>query len=152
MKIYLTLLILFSLVIGSAQQTPEEAVEKTIKDFFEAFHSQDSAQLVNKVAPGIRMQTIGKSSDGRDSVVTVPFERFVKSIVSIPDSVQFQERLLSMSVRVDGSMAQAWTPYEFRINGGLSHCGVNSFQLFKADKDWKILYIIDTRRKEGCED
>ncbi|QBA64330.1 nuclear transport factor 2 family protein [Muriicola soli] len=151
MKNYLVLLFLFAITIGSAQQSPEESVKKTVKDFFEAFHSRDSAQLVDKVSPGIRMQTIGKSAAGLDSVVTVPFERFVQSIVSIPDSVQFQERLLSISVRVDNNMAQAWTPYEFRINGSLSHCGVNSFQLFKAEEDWKILYIIDTRRKEGCE-
>jgi hypothetical protein len=28
---------------------------------------------------------------------------------------------------------------------------VNSFQLIKLDGKWKISYIIDTRKKEGCE-
>ncbi len=47
-------------------------------------------------------------------------------------------------------MANAWTPYEFWYNGNFSHCGVNSFQLIKKDEKWKIIYLVDTRRKEGC--
>jgi hypothetical protein len=48
-------------------------------------------------------------------------------------------------------MAAAWTPYRFYRNGEFSHCGVNSFQLVKMAEGWKIVYIIDTRRKEPCE-
>lgn len=33
---------------------------------------------------------------------------------------------------------------------GAKHRQPNSFQLFKGDDGWKIIYIIDTRRKEGC--
>jgi hypothetical protein len=46
-------------------------------------------------------------------------------------------------------MANAWTSYEFYINGKLSHKGVNSFTLFKESEDlgWKIVHLIDTRRK-----
>ncbi|MEZ2414092.1 nuclear transport factor 2 family protein [Muriicola sp. E247] len=150
MKVYTALLVLFTATCGLAQDNPEKNVETAIKDFFQAFHDQDAARLREKASSDIRMQTIGKSSEGHDSVVNVPYERFVKSIVSIPDSVQFHERLLSISVKVDGSLAQAWTPYEFWINGNLSHCGVNSFQLIKEKEGWKVLYIIDTRRKEGC--
>jgi len=151
MKVYIALLFLFTATIGLAQDNPEKNVETAIEEFFQAFHAQDATKLREKASSDIRMQTIGKSSEGHDSVVNVPYERFVNAIVSIPDSVQFQERLLSISVKVDGSLAQAWTPYEFWINGNLSHCGVNSFQLIKEQEEWKILYIIDTRRKEGCQ-
>jgi hypothetical protein len=44
-------------------------------------------------------------------------------------------------------MAHAWTPYEFYINGKLSHKGVNAFTLYKDDGQWKIVHLIDTRRK-----
>jgi hypothetical protein len=74
----------------------------------------------------------------------------VRAIVQIPDSVHFEERILSYNIQVDGSMAHAWTPYEFWFNEKFSHCGVNSFQLFKEGDEWKILSIMDTRRKEGC--
>ena len=47
-------------------------------------------------------------------------------------------------------MANAWAPYEFYINSEFSHCGINSFQLIKIEGNWKIIYIIDTRRKDNC--
>jgi hypothetical protein len=55
------------------------------------------------------------------------------------------------NIQIDGAMANAWTSYEFWVNGSFSHCGVNSFQLFKDEGAWKIIYLIDTRRKEGCQ-
>jgi hypothetical protein len=44
-------------------------------------------------------------------------------------------------------MAHAWTPYEFYVNGKLSHKGVNAFTFFKKDNSWKIVHLIDTRIK-----
>lgn len=61
------------------------------------------------------------------------------------------EQLLDYNIQVDGNMANAWTPYEFWYNGTFSHCGVNSFQLFNDAGTWKIIYLIDTRRREGCD-
>jgi hypothetical protein len=53
-------------------------------------------------------------------------------------------------VLIDGNLASVWTDYKFYIGEKFSHCGVNSFQLFKGDDGWKIIYIIDTRRKDNC--
>ncbi|HNA01067.1 MAG TPA: hypothetical protein PLN49_09415, partial [Ferruginibacter sp.] len=61
------------------------------------------------------------------------------------------ERITFDVVRVDGALAIAWTPYKFYFNGKFSHCGVNSFQLVRFNGEWKIQYLIDTRRKAGCE-
>ena len=44
-------------------------------------------------------------------------------------------------------MEHVWTTYEFYVNGTLSHTEVNAFTLFKKDNHWKIIYLIDTRRK-----
>jgi len=63
---------------------------------------------------------------------------------------KWDERLLDYNIQVDGNMANVWTPYEFWFNGTFSHCGVNSFQLFNDNGNWKIIYLMDTRRKEGC--
>ena len=60
------------------------------------------------------------------------------------------ERIKFDVVKIDGPLAIAWTPYEFFHNGNFSHCGVNSFQLVKIDGVWKIQYLIDTRRRAGC--
>jgi hypothetical protein len=61
--------------------------------------------------------------------------------------MKFEERLLDYSIQVDGAMAHVWTPYEFYVNNKFSHKGVNAFTLFKDNGLWKIVYLIDTRRR-----
>ena len=74
-------------------------------------------------------------------------KEFFEMISLIPKSMQFQEKILSYNIQVDGSLAHVWTPYEFYINGKLNYFGTNSFPLYKDNNIWKIIYCIDTRRK-----
>jgi hypothetical protein len=143
----------FLMAVGSviAQESEEQMVKNTIDSFFEAFHQQDSSALKKIVANDMVLQTIGKNEAGREVVKTENFSHFLKSIASIPTSTKFEEKLLMYNIQIDGAMANAWTSYEFWVNGSFSHCGVNSFQLFKDEGAWKIIYLIDTRRKEGCQ-
>ncbi len=147
-------LLFLLLVFGnlSAQRTDKEAVRKTVETFFEGFHAQDSMVLKRTVTEDIVLQTIAKDSLGNHFVRSEDFSKFVKAIVGIPKETRFEEKLKSFSIQIDGPMANAWTPYEFWLNGTFHHCGVNSFQLVKYGKDWKIVYLIDTRRGEGCTD
>ncbi|MBT8292368.1 MAG: nuclear transport factor 2 family protein [Eudoraea sp.] len=150
MRVLLGLVLIFSCGIINAQLNEKEEVKKAVQMFFEGFHNQDSTLIKSTTGSGIIMQTIGRDKEGTSVVKTSDFNDFLKSIVSIPDSIKFQEKLLSYQIKVDGSMANAWTPYELWINDSLSHCGVNSFQLHKQDGTWKIIYLIDTRRREQC--
>lgn len=75
-------------------------------------------------------------------------QQFYKSIGSMPKELKLEEKLLKIKVREEGILAQVWTPYEFYINGELSHYGVNAFTLMNTDEGWKIIYLVDTRRKE----
>lgn len=60
------------------------------------------------------------------------------------------ERIQFDVVKVDGPLASVWTPYKFYFKGQFSHCGVNSFQLVRVNGEWKIQYLIDTRRRNDC--
>lgn len=145
----LTLLMAFHL--GNAQNNEEKVVKRTIEAFFDAFHQQDSMAIRETVSKDIVLQTIGKDADGREVVKTDDFNHFLKSIVAIPATTKFEEKIMSYNIQIDGAMANAWTNYEFWVNDSFSHCGVNSFQLFNDQGSWKIIYLIDTRRKEGCD-
>ena len=61
------------------------------------------------------------------------------------------EKIKFEAIHIDGNLASVFTPYEFYYKGKFSHCGANSFQFVKQNNVWKIQYIIDTRRKENCE-
>ncbi|MEX0291193.1 MAG: nuclear transport factor 2 family protein [Flavobacteriaceae bacterium] len=151
MKIITTLLLSLTISTVLAQDAQTEAVQKTIETFFEGFHAQDSNMMKSTIGDNPVLQTIGKNKEGETRVRSQEFDRLIKSIVSIPDSVNFQEKIKSYSIQVDGPMANAWTPYEFWINDKFSHCGVNSFQLFNDGEGWKIIYLVDTRRKKDCD-
>jgi hypothetical protein len=145
--------LLLALLISSssfAQDSNEIDVKNTVIKFFDAFHKQDSIAIKELVSKDLKLQSIGKSKEGLTQVRNEEFSAFLKSIVSIPKDQKFEEKLLDFKIRVDGDMANAWTPYEFWFNGKFSHCGVNSFQLVKLEGVWKIIYLIDTRRREGC--
>lgn len=142
----------FLIVLFSVQsQSETEAVKQTIETFFQGFHEQDSAIIKSVVADGIIMQTIGRNKEGESVLRDTDFSGFLKNIVSIPDSIPYREEITSYAIKIDGPMANAWTDYKFWMRNSMSHCGVNSFQLLKQEGQWRIIYIIDTRRKEGCE-
>ena len=81
---------------------------------------------------------------------TVDYLKFLKSRASIPNTTKFEERLLSY-IRVKGALASVITPLFFLFKCKLTHCGVNSFQLYKKEGKWKIIHIVDSRTKEGCK-
>ena len=129
----LPLFFIFGLMnlVALAQTEEELQVKQTIIEFFDAFHAQDSIAIKNTVYPSILLQTIGVNKEGKSVLKTENFTDLVESIIIIPDSINFQERILNYSIQIDGNMANAWTPYEFWINNQFHHCGVNSFQLFR---------------------
>ena len=141
-NIFITILFLASFTSNAQKQE----IQKVIETFFEAFHARDSVKLKSICSDKLILQSISESPSGAklsNEIATA----FYKSIASIPNEMKFQEKLLSFSIQIDGSMAHAWTPYEFYINEKLSHKGINAFTLFKENELWKIIYIIDTRRK-----
>ncbi|MCA6469357.1 MAG: hypothetical protein IM591_03045, partial [Chitinophagaceae bacterium] len=72
--------------------------------------------------------------------------RFVSSIAKQKPGV-IDEQIVFETIKIDGPLAIVWTPYRFIYNGNFSHSGVNMFCLVNLDGQWKIQYLIDTRRK-----
>lgn len=121
-------------------------VENTIKDFFIGFHAKDTVKIKATCHEKLALQSIIEGKTGI-KLVEEKASEFFKSFATFPKDLKFEEKILGYSVQVDGAMAHAWTPYEFYVNGKLSHKGVNAFTLFKDNNTWKIIHIIDTRRK-----
>mgnify|MGYP006052843673 FL=1 len=146
-NLIITFLLLFSLTI-SAQ---EKEIKQSISVFFEGLQSADTLKIQSVCHKEMKLQSIME----KNMVGTLSFEtneEFYKSIASLPKNLKIEERLLSYKIQIDGSMAQVWTPYEFYIDGKLSHIGTNSFTLLlektPETSGWKIVHIIDTRRKK----
>jgi hypothetical protein len=151
MKPLLVLLFLMLNCSLFSQNADEVQVKTTITEFFEAFHKQDSVAIKSYMADTVSLQSILEGEAGNTILRDSDFSDFLKSIIAIPKEIKFEERILSNIIKIDGPMANAWTAYEFYINGKFSHCGVNSFQLIKKGETWKIYYIVDTRRTINCK-
>ncbi|WP_111670798.1 nuclear transport factor 2 family protein [Algoriphagus litoralis] len=131
-------------------QTEEAQVEAVIKSLFDGMRAKDAEKVAAAFSKDAMMQTVISKPDGSE-VGSNAVADFVSRIASTPAETQLDERILEYQIKIDGTMASAWTPYQFYVNDKFSHCGVNSFQLVKMADGWKIVYIIDTRRKEPCE-
>lgn len=140
------LLFVFLLLCFQGIVAQESEVQKAVEIFFEGFHSRDSLKIKSVIGENMILQSISESEKG-NRLTDEKASEFINSIVSIPKEVKFEERIISYKIQIDGAMAHVWTPYEFYINGKFSHKGVNSLQLFKEKDKWKIIYIVDTRRK-----
>lgn len=137
---------IFFLLISSfsfAQNTSEKEIIKPIENLFQAMKSADSLRVKNAFSGSAIMQTFGKNQEIRTDKV----EDFAKQ-VGASKAGDLDERFTISKILVDGNMASVWVPYQFYYKGDFSHCGVNSFQLAKINNEWKIQYIIDTRRKK----
>lgn len=147
--VFYLFLLLTSTLFGQTNEKAE--VQATINLFFEGFHKGDTSLMKSVMADKVVMQTAYRNKEGKDILVTDNIDKLITAIADRPEDQKWDERLLGYNIQVDGNMANVWTPYEFWFNGEFSHCGVNSFQLFKNGEQWKIIYMIDTRRRTTCD-
>ncbi len=145
-----TIIVLFFLVVSNCIQAQNKEAQNAIEKFFLAFHAKDTMTLKSLCDKKMILQTISEK-EGSAKLENSDPDTFFKSIASIPKGTVFHEKILTYAVQIEGSLAHVWTPYEFYVNGKLSHKGVNSFTLFKDQveetSNWKIIHLIDTRRK-----
>jgi ketosteroid isomerase-like protein len=134
------------MIFASSIQAQNQEIQKVIETFFEGFHAKDTVKMKSVCSDKIILQSIMENAKG-SKLSDESAKEFYNSIATIPSDFKFEEKILSYSIQVDGTMAHAWTPYEFYINDKFSHSGVNAFTFFKENGIWKIIYVIDTRRK-----
>ncbi len=151
MKYFLILLTSeFFFTSGVKAQTAEDSVKIVINQLFDAMRNANAAELKETFADSAILQTIGRNKEGGFYVQNEKVNDFADLIGTIKkDSAD--ERIIFESIKIDGPLASVWAPYRFYYAGKLSHCGVDSFQLVRINGRWKIQYLVDTRRKQGCE-
>jgi len=134
-----------------AQQTPADSVKQTIKTMFDAMRKGDTTLLKSTFAKSLILQSISKDQDGKAILSTENGNDFAK-VIGAPHAVVYDERVVFDAVKTDGSLASVWAPYKFYLGDKIHHCGVDVFQLMRTTEGWKIIYIVDTRRKDKCAD
>ena len=127
-------------------QNAEMEIRQVITALFEVMRQADSAALASVFSPDCTMQTIATDKAGKSVVRNEEVSKFVSSIARQKPGM-IDEQIVFETIKIDGPLAIVWTPYRFIYNGNFSHSGVNVFCLVNLGGNWKIQYIIDTRKR-----
>ncbi len=146
------IILLFALVLftDSDAQTVEDSVKAVVKQLFEGMKNSDASMIRSSFADSAILQTIAKNKEGKLIIQNDSVDEFAKTISTLKKGAA-DEQIKFESIKIDGPLALVWAPYKFYFDGKFSHCGVDSFQLVFINGQWKIQYLIDTRRKQPCQ-
>ena len=140
-------LTLLGKLYGQTEQDDILEVENVIQDFFAAMQQLDSSRLAAYLGDQLVLQTVAKTPEGIH-IQTTPSSDWLSSLGKLKGH-SLEERVSNLVIQRDESLAHAWMDYQFFFDGNLHHCGVNSFVLVEKEEGWKVVHLIDTRRK--CE-
>lgn len=131
-----------------AQSPAEQEVLATIRAFLDAMKAKDSIGMKLALDPVTRFTLLRPSPNGTQ-VMLLSGADFMK-VATQPDGPTYDEPIRKPVVQLDGDLASVWAEYQVRMQGKVSHCGYDSFQLARLGGRWKILSVSDTFRQAGC--
>lgn len=126
----------------------ESAVLATVDTFFTALGAADREGLERTTMPGSQFLASYTSESGTPVLDVMSRDEIVARFSNPP--AKYLERYWSPTVLVRGDIATFWAFYDFHVDGAFSHCGIDSFQMFKVDGRWVIGNSSFTREKTDC--
>ncbi len=150
--------VLLTITVATAAQAQDikaesKKVKAVIKQLFDGMRQGKPDMVAGAFHKDATLQTCYTNrKTGKPVLRNIgSYTKFVESIKKKKPEDKYDERISKYVVQIDDNLASVWTPYEFYLNGKFSHCGVNNFQLFKSEEGWKIVSILDTRRRKKCK-
>lgn len=122
----------------------EAEVKKAVETFFVGFNGKDADKVKSVCSDRLILHSVEVHPSG-NKITEETAENFFKWLREAGSKIKFEERIKEYKIQTDGHIAHVWAPYEFYIDGKISHKGVDSFELIHVKDGWKILYLIDTR-------
>lgn len=151
MKSRCALSVLFLVCCGTLladDKSPDEAqVLKVIESFFSAMTARDvDAMRTLMTNDGV---ISGHRLEGGEAVLFTRTHAEYLAGLSEGQAL-LVERIWDPEITVRGPVANAWTPYDFYIDGEFSHCGVNNFSFIKTGDGWKIAGVAYSMKTNAC--
>ncbi|MBJ7409087.1 MAG: hypothetical protein JHD15_01805 [Phenylobacterium sp.] len=130
-----------------AASTPDENTAiNTAQRFFDAMAANDGAAVTAITLPASVFTAIRPAPGGGTKVSRMTVEEFVKNLRPGLHEAMWAPRV---SIR-GGMMATVTAPYEFKLEGKSTHCGIDVFELAKVDGQWKVASLIWTAEPDAC--
>jgi hypothetical protein len=129
----------------AAQMAPEDQVREVIDRLFDGMRRGDSTAVRSVFHPEARLLST-MLQDGTPAMQPGDVDEFVRA-VGTPHPEMWDERIDDLEIRIDDPMATAWMTYRFHLGERFSHCGVNAVDLVRGAEGWRVVQIMDTRRR-----
>lgn len=151
---YLSLFVSILLVFTARGQSESNSAEENevydvIVKLFDGMRAGDSSMVHSVFSDDVRMYSNSIDKDGVMVTKEGSLSSFLNAVGTPHDEV-WDEKIWNTEVKVEMGVAQVWTDYAFYVGKKFSHCGIDAFQLVK-EGTWKIIHLIDTRKKMNCE-
>ncbi len=147
-KVTCLLITLLSINVSAHSEiktTESQSVLKPINNMFDAMREHDG----NKFLAQFTQQAILERANKINEIEISDLTKFSKVINTTKKHLD--EQIFNIKINISENLASAWVPFAFYLDGKLSHCGVNSFQLIKQQEQWKVRYLIDNAYSGDCE-
>ena len=125
------------------------AVEAVVNGLFDAMRERNADKVAALFAEDAILQSTAVRN-GEPAVTKQPASNFSTAVRNATGAM-WDEKIWNLKIEVNNRLASAWMDYAFYLGDSFSHCGANSFQMFKGEDGWKIIYLVDSRQREGCE-
>lgn len=137
----------FSQIAANPDPDERKAVLAVVQAFFDTMAAKDVEGAARTLIRDGRFYSV-REVDGEQVTRTFTNQEYLDGLPK--EQQRVRERMWNPDVHVRGRIATVWTPYDFWIDGELSHCGIDSFNLIKSGEGWKIAGGIYTVERK-CE-
>jgi hypothetical protein len=138
-----------SLPSATALPPPENdtaAVLAPINSLFAAFEAGDAAAMLRQVYPEGRVTATGTRASGSG----LRQQNWMQFAERLKPGDGFQERISDPAIDIDGDVAMVWAPFVVRVDGKVSNCGYDHFDLVRENGVWKVMNLTFSSRTSGC--
>jgi hypothetical protein len=117
-----------------------------IQQLFATFAAGDSAAMLRLVYPDGRVTATGGRPSG-SGIRQMSWTQFAQRVT--PDA-RFSESISDPAIEIDGDAAMVWAPFVVRVNGKVSNCGFDHFDLVRENGSWKVMNLTFSSRTTDC--
>lgn len=129
--------------------TEEAQVMAPVTALLAGIAARDAAAIGQALRSDATATAVAEQADGTRKITHSSREQLLARFAPGPE--RYDERLSDAAVEVDGDIAMVWSPYTFRTDGKLHHCGYDHFDLVREGGSWKIQNLTWSSRTTGCE-
>ena len=124
----------------------EQSVLASVNAVLASFSAGDSAAMLRWVYPDGRVTATGTRATSKG----LRQQSWTEFAARVTPASRFEETISDPAIEIDGDAAMVWAPFVVRVDGKVSNCGVDHFDLVRDIGSWKVMNLTFSSRVDGC--